>query len=146
MPVLNNQSAYPKLLVEPLKRLVFKYTPFGAPNNPYNVDPIQLATIINELVRMQYTLGTVVEIGVARGMTTRFMAEHLVSLGINNQEIFAIDTFNAFVKNDIDYEVSRRDKNRNELTNFNYITYDKWRKNFSQYSICKADTDGLNKI
>jgi hypothetical protein len=137
MPVLNNQSAYPKFLVEPLKRLVFKYTPFGAPNYPYNVDPIQLATIINELVRMQYTTGTIVEIGVARGMTTRFMAEHLLSMGTNNQEIYAIDTFNAFIKDDIDYEINRRDKKRNELANFNYITYDKWCKNFSRYRFVK---------
>jgi len=137
MPVFENHRAYPKFVVELVKRLVFNYTPFGSANYPYNLDPIQLATIVNELVRLQDKTGAVVEIGVARGMTTRFIAEHLTSIGATNQIIYAIDTFNSFVKEDLEYEVNHRGKPLDDLTWFNYITYDKWCKNFSQFEFIK---------
>src|SRR5258707_11194089 len=61
------------------------------------------------------------------------MAEHLLSIGTTNQVIYAIDTFNSFINEDLDHEVNHRAKKRYDLKHFSYITYDKWRKNFSPY-------------
>ena len=42
-----------KLIKEQLKKLLFKYTKIGAPFYSYNLDPLQLAEIINSLEQVK---------------------------------------------------------------------------------------------
>lgn len=122
-----------KALRELVKKIAFRYTRFGAPGYPYNVEPIQLATLIHELDRVRDLHGAVLEVGVARGMTTRFMCEHLVRSGRTSEILYAIDTFESFKKGDIDFEVAGRGKSKGEFASFGYNDFDRWRRNFREF-------------
>ena len=129
--------------LEFIKKLAFKYTSSGSPVYQYNVEPIQLATIVNEIERQSSLTGNIIEVGVARGMTTRFICEHLVSSGHSKSlKYFAIDTFSSFTKDDVDWEVTKRGKKRGEIAGFGYNDFEAWSKNFSQFDFLmptKAD-------
>lgn len=128
-----------KLVKETLKKLVFRYTKFGKPNYPYNVEPIQLSTIIMEIERLKDLDGCICEIGVARGMTTRFIAEHIRNQNIENKNMyFALDTFNSFVISDLIYEIDKRGKSLRDLRGFEYNSFEKWKKNFSKFNFVNA--------
>ena len=82
-----------KKFKEAIKSFVFKNTNFGRPHYPYSVEPIQLATLINELERLIGISGNVVEIGVPRGMTTQFVCELIVRQNPDPEfKYFALDT------------------------------------------------------
>jgi len=124
-------------LIENIKKLTFKYTNFAKPKYEYNVEPAQLSELIksiDESASIKKT--TIVEIGVARGMTTKFLAEH-ISLQSYNVDYYCIDTFSSFVDKDIDFEVNKRNKSRKDLLGFSYNDYLKWSKNFQEYSFIK---------
>jgi predicted O-methyltransferase YrrM len=122
-----------KALREFAKKVIFRYTRFGAPRYPYNVEPLQLATLVLELERVRNLSGTILEVGVARGMTTRFLCEHLVRSGRTSERVYAIDTFESFNRKDVDFEVAGRGKSKEELAAFGYNDFDTWRKNFSEF-------------
>jgi hypothetical protein len=132
-------SAPSKTLIEFAKKIAFKHTRLGAPRYPYNVEPIQLATLVMELERVKNFTGNIVEIGVARGMTTRFLSQHIV-----NQELdktltyYAIDTFDSFTGDDLKYEVEQRGKSLFELKGFEYNDYKTWQKNFDEFPFVRA--------
>ena len=108
-----------KPVKETLKAIAFKHLGLGAPTYPYCIEPIQLATLINEFERVKDTPGCVIEIGVARGMTSRFLAEHIKCQKLaDTTPYYAIDTFESFTKADLDYEVQSRGKDLFELRGF----------------------------
>jgi len=122
-----------------LKRSAFRYTKFGMPQYPFLVEPIQLATLVLEIDRLKNTPGAIAEIGVARGMTTRFICEHLVSNGYTNQELYAIDTFASFRDSDIDHEVVHRGKRKGDLQgHFGYNDFEVWKRHFDRFPFVKA--------
>jgi len=126
-----------------LKKVAFRYTKIGAPHYQYGVEPIQLAEIIFgiEHVRKMRKTINIFEIGVARGMTSRFICEHIISQKINAR-FYCIDTFASFLPEDIDYEITVRNKTKAELRGFSYNDYNIWRKNFAQFdflTIVKGD-------
>ncbi len=124
--------------MEILKKLIFKYTPFGAPKYHYNIEPIQLVSFVNEIERLRNTSGSIVEIGVARGLTTRFICEHIRGSGYSESlKYFALDTFSSFTKEDVDFEVDKRGKRRDELVGFGYNDFDVWCKNFLEFDFLK---------
>ena len=98
---------FKKIVKEKIKKFLFKFTQIGAPNYSYNLEPIQLAEIINSLEKVKSLDGSICEIGVARGMTTRFICEYLSSINFRS-EYYCIDTFNSFDKKDIQFEVEKR--------------------------------------
>jgi len=123
---------------ELIKKLIFRYTQIGRPNYPYGIEPIQMATIINEIERLKEIQGNIVEIGVARGMTTRLICEHLINQKIQNkQTLFALDTFSSFTEKDLQFEIEKRGKTRKELSGFAYNDYEIWKKNFSGFPFVK---------
>ena len=65
------------LIKEFFKKLIFRYTNFGAPKYEYCIEPIQLTTLINLFEELKNTNGCLVEVGVARGQTTKFLAQHI---------------------------------------------------------------------
>lgn len=120
------------------KKLAFRYARLGAPEYPYIVEPIQLATFVNEIERVGDTPGSLVEIGVGRGMTTRFLCEHLISSGRGGERFYAIDTFESFQSRDVEFEVKHRGKAPNEIWGFGYIDFEVWKKNFREFNFLTA--------
>lgn len=128
-----------KAVIESSKKFVFRHTSFGAPRYPYTIEPIQLATLVHEIERLKSVEGSIVEIGVARGMTTRFLAEHLTKQGLGSSTTYyAIDTFDSFTEADLQHEVVNRGKNITALRSFEYNDYAVWKANFEQYPFVKA--------
>jgi hypothetical protein len=115
------------------KRFAFRYTRWGAPRYPYNIEPLQLAAIVNELERTAALEGAILEVGVARGMTTRFICEHLLRTGRLTERLYAIDTFSSFNEDDVKFETIVRGKSRQELVAFDYNDFHTWSKNFAQF-------------
>ena len=131
-------NAVGKSLIEFLKGFVFRHTKFGSPRYPYDLEPIQLCMLINEIERLQAVPGSIVEIGVSRGMTTRFLVEHFVSKNIWDQKIYAIDTFTSFTDSDMKYEIEERGKSKAELKAFAYNDFEAWVRNFAKFPFLVA--------
>ena len=134
-----------KPLKELLKQIAFKYLKLGAPNYLYNVEPIQLAKIISELIRLDSTEGNILEVGVARGMTTRFICEHLTNTKFEGI-YYAIDTFESFTDSDLEYEVSNRKKDLAQLKGFQYNDVNVWKSHFRDFSFLKAVKSDCGKL
>jgi Macrocin-O-methyltransferase (TylF) len=125
--------------VDLVKKVAFRYTKFGVPKYPYNIEPIQLATLIFEIDRLKDAPGSIVEIGVARGMTTRFVCEHLVKRGYANQKLYAIDTFSSFRSSDVEYEIAHVSDQKGDIrAMFSYNDFEVWKKNFSKFPFLTA--------
>ena len=134
-------------IVEFIKLVVFRYTNLGAPRYIYNIEPIQLSALIFEIDRLKDKKGNIVEIGVARGLTTLFMSQHILNEGLqDNLSIYAIDTFNSFTNSDLEYEVQERGKSLDELEAFNYNDFDVWKSNFKQYNFVKPIQEDCSEV
>jgi O-methyltransferase len=121
------------------KKLAFRYTRLGAPAYPYIIEPIQLATLVSELDRLKDIRGSIIEVGVAWGQTTRFVCEHLVASGRHHSERFyAIDTFSSFCPKDVEFEVKHRGKTREQVSGFGYLDFEVWKKNFREFKFLTA--------
>jgi hypothetical protein len=128
-----------KPVKETLKAIAFKHLGLGAPSYPYCIEPIQLATLINEFERVKEAQGCVIEIGVARGMTSRFIAEHIKNQKLADKTIYyAIDTFESFTKADLEYEVQSRGKDLLDLRGFEYNDFAVWKKHFVNFPFVHA--------
>ena len=125
-----------KFIKNLIKKIAFRYTKLGKPNYPFCIEPIQLTFLINEIERLKDLDGCICEIGVARGMTTRFIAQHIKNQKIENKnQYFAIDTFDSFVENDLIFEVKERGKKLKDLRGFNYNSFNVWKRNFSKFDL-----------
>lgn len=104
-----------------VKRIVYRVPVLRNPMLPdyrYWVDPGELAAMV-ELIDATRGRGAVVEIGVGRGDTSVFFLEHLRTTADPRRIVF-VDTFSGFTKEDIDYEVARRDKRAQEISDYSY--------------------------
>lgn len=128
-----------KSVKEAAKSFAFKYTTLGVPTYRYNIEPIQLATLINEIERLKGVKGNILEIGVARGLTTRLLCQHIVYQKLESTlTLYAIDTFDSFTSADLEYEVQKRGKLLPELKAFGYNDFEVWKKNFIQFPFVQA--------
>tara|TARA_A100001015_G_scaffold317895_1_gene436078 strand:+ start:129 stop:776 length:648 start_codon:yes stop_codon:yes gene_type:complete len=134
-----------KIILESIKKFIFNYTGFGAPNYSYNLEPIQLSEIILSIEKTKELKGSICEIGVARGMTSRFICEHLKSQNYD-EEFYCIDTFTSFEKDDINFEIENRKKNEKELKGFDYNNFDQWKKNFKKFDFVKPVKADIKKF
>lgn len=134
-----------KALLEFGKKIAFRHTSLGRPTYPYNVEPIQLSTLIMEVERLRDVKGAILEIGVARGMTTRFLAEHIALSG-RVERLIAIDTFSSFVESDLRYEAANRGKSPAEIAGFAYNDYATWLKNFEEYEFVEAIQSDCTRV
>jgi hypothetical protein len=132
------------------KKIVFRYSNIGKPTYEYGLEPIQLAEIINSIEELKGTEGNICEIGVARGMTSRFICEH-----ISNQEMdikyYCVDTFRGFVQADTEFETNQRNKKPGQYYGFAYNDYEKWKSHFAEFSFvepiqCDVNSFDLHKI
>lgn len=123
-----------KTLKEKAKTLIFRHTSLAAPTYRYNIEPIQLAYLIIEIERLKNVHGNIVEIGVARGLTTRFLAQHIKNQNLDQSlKLYAVDTFESFTEADLAFEVSNRGKSLDALDAFKYNDYDVWKSNFTEF-------------
>lgn len=123
-----------KTLKEKAKTLIFRHTSLAAPTYRYNIEPIQLAYLIMEIERLKNIQGNIVEIGVARGLTTRFLAQHIKNQKLDQSlKLYAVDTFESFTEADLAFEVSNRGKSLDALDAFKYNDYDVWKNNFTDF-------------
>jgi len=120
------------------KKFAFRYTRLGVPDYPYIVEPIELATIVSELDRVKDLRGAILEVGVAWGQTTRFVCEHLAASGRSSEQYYAIDTFDSFCTKDVEFEVNRRGKTREEVSGFGYLDFEVWKRNFRNFKFLTA--------
>jgi hypothetical protein len=128
-----------KTLEQRVKSFAFRHTQFGGPHYSYNLEPIQLSTLINEIERLHDIQGNILEIGVARGMTTRFLCQHIVRQKLQDSLTFyAIDTYESFTQRDLDFEIQSRGKKLLELKGFAYGDYEAWKKHFTPYPFVKV--------
>jgi len=137
---LKSMSSLRASLTEAAKTIAFRHTKLGVPTYPYpNVEPIELATLVTEIERLKQVEGNIVEIGVARGMTTRFLCEHIVKQNLQGTlTLYAIDTFASFTNQDLEFEVKKRGKALSELKAFGYNDFEVWKRNFAAYPFVKA--------
>ena len=119
-------------------KLAFRYTRLGAPEYPYIVEPIQLATIVGEIERLKDAQGSIVEVGVAWGMTSRFICEHLSACARPWEQFYAIDTFDSFQPKDVEFEVKHRGKTRAQVSGFAYLDFEAWKRNFRMFKFLTA--------
>ena len=127
-----------KEIHEFVKKMVFKYTNILDPKYQYLVEPIQLAFLVNFLNENRYINGNILEVGVDKGFTTRFLCEHIKSEKLDVQ-YFIVDTFNSFTQEDIDYEVMNRGKSQNNpnFMNFKFNDYFTWSSKFKNFTFLK---------
>jgi SAM-dependent methyltransferase len=124
-----------KLFIEKLKLFVFRYTVFGKPKYNLKIEPIQVTQLVNEIEKLKLVKASILEVGVAQGITTRFLAEHISSQKIEeNNQYFALDTFSSFTNSDTNYEIKNRGKNKYEIKGFEYNDFKTWKKNFQNYN------------
>jgi hypothetical protein len=95
------------------KRAFFRW-PFlrelARPRYPYIVQPSLLAWLCQAIEETRKTSnGCIVEVGVARGMTTVFLLEHM-RVQSDTRPYICVDTFAGFIPSHIEFEVSRRGK------------------------------------
>jgi len=128
-----------KIIHEIIKKYVFKFSKILDPRYPYLLEPIQLAFLVNFLEQHRDLKGALLEVGVDKGMTTRFLCEHVIKSKIDIK-YFVIDTFSSFTDADINYEVENRGKVRNDpnFKNFTYNNYDTWVSKFKDISFLSA--------
>ena len=89
------------------------------PTYAYNLKPAQLAALVNALDRTRHMSGSVVEIGVARGMTTVFLKRHMAETA-DERRFLCVDTFSGFLTEDVAFERNHRGKNHPTLNAFTY--------------------------
>lgn len=77
----------------------------------YMFSPNQLVFLTQCLTETRDVPGCCIEIGCAQGRTTTFLRKFMDENGIT-KDYYAIDTFGGFVPEHVDYEVSRRSKDR----------------------------------
>ena len=130
-----------------IKLLVYRCFNISSPKYPYMIEPSQLALLVNELDKLKDSESSVIEIGTFRGMTTRFLCEHITRQNLNSISYWAIDTFNSFTKEDVDFEVIERGKKRSSISSgFIVNDFDIFKKNFKDYPFLNVIKDNCTEV
>lgn len=89
------------------------------PTFGYNLKVAQIVALVDALDRTRHLGGSVIEIGVARGMTTVFLNRHMDETG-DPRKYICVDTFSGFIPEDVAYEREQRGKEDPTLNGFAY--------------------------
>ena len=139
-------------LVEQLKAWAYRsplLAGLSAPSYRYGLQVSQLCAIAQALAATAGSEGRVVEIGVARGMTTVFLNTYLDELK-DRRTYLAIDTFSGFTSEDVDHEVRNRGKPRKAYFGFTYNDAAVFRRNmanlgFDRVEVLQLDVNRLGR-
>ena len=129
-------------IIEKAKNIAFTHPALNFLSRPryqYNLEPSELAWLCQGITETfddakndsKNGLGCVVEVGVARGMTTIFLLEHMRTLG-DRRKYYCLDTFSGFTEEDIDFEVNRRRKKEKLYGGFSYNDLDVFKNNLKK--------------
>jgi Macrocin-O-methyltransferase (TylF) len=137
-------------LTERLKRWAYRselLAELSGPSYRYCLEVSELCAIADAITATKGQAGRVVEMGVARGMTTAFLNTHLDALG-DSRKYLAIDTFAGFTPEDIAFEVAHRGKNRDAYWGFTYNDEKVFRRNmarlgFDRVEVLRLDVNHL---
>jgi hypothetical protein len=116
------------------KKILFRTTflnEFSRPKYEYCLSPAQLSWLCNAISDTKLSNskpGCIVEIGVARGMTSTFLLKHMEIEG-DRRSYYCIDTFGGFTPEDINYEVKKRNKKKPDYIGFGYNDFQVFKKN-----------------
>jgi hypothetical protein len=146
------EGIIPHWLTERLKRWAYRsefLATLSAPQYRYCLEVSELCAIADAIAATKGHQGRVVEMGVARGMTTVFLNTHLDAMG-DSRTYLAIDTFAGFTAEDIDFEVTHRGKNRRAYGGFAYNDEKVFRRNmarlgFDRVEVLKLDVNFLKQ-
>ncbi len=123
------------------KRIAFRsrlFAKLSRPRYPYNLKPGQLASLVDALDETRHLNGSVVEIGVGRGMTTVFLKRHMKETG-DTRRFICVDTFTGFLPEDVAYEREHRGKDEPELGGFAYNDPAVFRRNMDDLGLDRID-------
>lgn len=146
------ERAIRRRLIERLKRWAYRselLAEISAPRYRYCLQVSELCAIAEAISATAGSEGRVVEMGVARGMTTVFLNTHLDALK-DKRQYLAIDTFSGFTSEDVDFEVTHRGKDRRAYFGFTYNDETVFRRNmaklgFDRVEVLKLDVNDLEK-
>ena len=133
-------------LMAALKSAVYR-TPIARnalrPRYPYWVTPGTLSQMVQLINQLSTRSGAVVEVGVARGITSVFLLEHLRTTE-DPRPLIMIDTFSGFTKEDVYHEVRHRRRRKQDLSDFSYgsakaVAADLDRLGYRNYQIIVED-------
>ena len=94
------------------------------PRYSYNFTPPQLIFLCNCIEETKNIAGSIAEVGCANGRTTVFLNKYMSAQDIE-KKFYALDTFSGFVEEDIQFEVSNRNKNKKLFKHFR-LNKKKW--------------------
>jgi O-methyltransferase len=138
-------------LRETAKRIAYRM-PFlnwlSRPRYSYNLSPAQLALLVDAIDRTSHLSGAILEVGVARGLSTIFLKTHMAELGDCRQYI-CVDTFSGFTDEDVDFERQSRGKTGDGFKSFAYNDVEVFRRNmehsgFTDIKIIQKDCGFLS--
>ncbi len=132
---------FPYIVKEFAKRIAFRNRFLGWLSRPrygYNLKPGQLAALVDALDKTRHLSGAVVEIGVARGMTTIFLKRHMKETD-DMRRFICVDTFSGFIREDVAYEREQRGKDQPELGGFAYNDPAVFRRNMGALGLDRID-------
>lgn len=139
---LPEEGTIRRRMIERLKRWVYRselLAEISAPSYSYGLQVSELCALSNAISATTGHEGRIVEIGVARGMTTVFLNTHLRQLG-DEREYLAIDTFAGFTPEDVDFEVKHRGKSRRAYFGFAYNDELVFRRNMARLGFDRVQT------
>jgi predicted O-methyltransferase YrrM len=141
------------IVLDYAKRIAFR-NPYlnwlSRPRYPYNLDPYQLAFLVQSIESTRHLSGSIVEIGVARGMTTVLLNTHL-QVTSDKRNYLCVDTFEGFIEQDIAHEINRRGKKQHRAyKGFSYNDVNVFKKNmtalgFQNIKVLKKDVNDLSE-
>jgi hypothetical protein len=146
------------LLTQQVKRAAFRWPglrELSRPRYNYNLEPAQLAWLCVAIEKTKPASessagnkGCIVEVGVARGMTSVFLLQHMRHLR-DNRTYFCMDTFAGFVQKDVDYEVKFRHKKKTHFRGFSYNHQEIFERNlvkcgFNNFAIIQSDASAID--
>jgi hypothetical protein len=146
-------------VVQQLKRVVFRWPglrELSRPRYSYNIEPAQLAWLCKAIEDTHVSTSTcesgepgcIVEVGVARGMTSVFLLEHMRQLG-DQRTYICLDTFSGFTSQDVEHEVKARGKMRSHFRGFQYNDKKIFEQNLRKCGldhvvVCQGDVGSFN--
>lgn len=80
----------------------------------YLFSPAELCFLCNCIDKTIHLDGDIIEIGCAEGRTTVFLNKHMQFMGYE-KNYYAIDTFAGFTRSDLQYEATKRNKDKEAI-------------------------------
>lgn len=102
-----------------------------APKYDYKVNPGELCAMIELINATRGSGAAIAEVGVAKGDTSVFLLEHLITTG-DERILHLFDTFSGFTIESVAYEVNARSKSKRDYDAFRYGDEERFTQNLTE--------------